>query len=532
MAGTTQQRIRTEKSSVYELRDWLKKQAGQRRAARHGRDVNEPRPELAPVVSRTVEALNHPYFIKKIAADPALKALHIQTLNHLRHISFDFRIENESYPHQPVLKGPYPDEPTLKALDKSLEFFMIAQAAPSAVLSTVPKIGTEEALQQEQRLLVDAITRDPIGHYEAYKGRLEKYGREAPFPEFGAVIGLLLLRLLENREVIKLAQENRSIAAFRALTLKRLLDVRRAKKNIPAYAYAKTIDAIERGVEFFDIVQRTLHPAQSPRLYHSHRYEYYLHYLTAQISDHVFFPTVTPLGVTDLLKVRGVPISFIGINTEIERVDGFHQTPYEFLIHDVNHSRRMLQFFREEAARRGDSMEDFCRQTSRYVRETLLPLFCVKKTDAAATRKEKKITKMVLFEILHEDALPADPAVIKTALLRPPLQLTPFEKIDGDSVAYIMEPGATTLAYVFRKLAHTFYDAPEDRRGYIVEDCFRSRAAILEAAQRLFSDLNAGPPPEDLLEYYVLTDAGFPDDFRQELEADIKRRKLVPLLSF
>ncbi|MCE9508421.1 MAG: hypothetical protein K8R48_08965 [Alphaproteobacteria bacterium] len=529
MAGTTQQRIHIEKNSVDDLRNRLKKQSRQRGNARRSQDMNEPRPELSPLVSRTVEALNNPYFLEKIAADPALKALHIQTLNHLRHISFDFRIENESYPHQPVLKGPYPDAPTLKALDKALEFFMVAQAAPNAVLSTVPKIGSEESLQQEQRLLVDAITKDPIGHYEAYQSRLEKYGREAPFPEFGAVIGLLLLKLLENREVIKLAQENPSIAAFRVLTLKRLLDVRRSKKNLPAYAYTKTIDAIERGVEFFDIVQRVLHPAQSPKLYHSHRYEYYLHYLTAQISDHVFFPTIAPLGVTDLLKVRGVPISFIGINTEIERVDGFHQTPYEFLIHDVNHSRRMLQFFREEAARRGDSMEDFCRRNSRYVRETLLPLFCIKKSDDAATRKKKKITKMVLFEILHEDALPADPAVIKAALLRPPLQLTPFEKIDGDSVAYIMEPGATTLAYVFRKLAHTFYDAPEDRRGYIVEDCFRSRDAILEAAKRLFSDLGAGQPPEDLLEYYVLTDAGFPDDFRQELEADIEKRKLEKL---
>jgi hypothetical protein len=247
------------------------------------------------------------------------------------------------------------------------------------------------------------------------------------------------------------------------------------------------------------------------------------------MEDHVFFPTIAPLGVTDLLKVRGVPISFIGINTEIERVDGFHQTPYEFFIHDVNHSRRMLQFSREEAARQSVSMNVFCRQTSRYVQETLLPLFCIKKADDAATRKKKKITKMVLFEILHEDALPADPSVIKTALLRPPLQLTPFEKIEGDTVAYIMEPGATTLAYVFRKLAHTFYDAPEDRRGYIVEDCFRSRDSILEAARRLFSELGAGPPPSDLLEYYVLTDAGFPDDFRQELEADIKRRKLKAL---
>jgi hypothetical protein len=254
-----------------------------------------------------------------------------------------------------------------------------------------------------------------------------------------------------------------------------------------------------------------------------------MHYLAAEVSDQVFFPTIVSLGVTDFLKTRGVPISFIGINTEIERVDGFYQTPYEFFIHDVNHARRMQLFFQEEADRRSLNMHDFCRQTSRYVKETLLPLFCLKKADDAEMRKKKKITKMVLFEILHEDALPADPETIRQALLRPPMQLTPFEKIEGDKVVYIMEPGATTLAYVFRKLAHTFYDAPEDRRGYIVEDCFRSREAILEAAKRLFSDLGLGAPPARLLEDYVLTDAGFPDDFRHELEADIERRKLEAL---
>jgi hypothetical protein len=524
MAGTMQKH----ENYACELRKVLHKQASFAEAISR-QNPNEPRPELAEIVSRLVSVLNNPCFLKKTAQDPALAALHTQTLNHLKHVSFDFRFENKSYPHQRVLQGAYPYAPTLKALEKSLEFFAVAETTGETVLSVVPAMETEDALQREQKTLIDAITKDPIGHYEAYRSRIEKYGRNAAFPEFGAVIGFLLLKLLGNHDVAGLARENRHIAAFRRLTLERLLSVRHSQGRIPAYAYARTIDAIERGVEFFDIVQRVLHPDQSPKLYHSYRYEYYMHYLAAETSDHVFFPTIAPLGVTDLLKARGVPISFVGINTEIERVDGFHQTPYEFFIHDVNHARRMLQFFREEAARRSIGAFDFCRQTSKYVEETLAPLFCLKKTDDAGTRRKKKITKMVLFEILHEDALPADPETIRQALLRPPRLLTPFEKIEGNTVVYIMEPGATTLAYVFRKLAHTFYDAPEDRRDYIVEDCFRSRDAILEAAQRLFSDLGLGAPPVRLLEDYVLTDAGFPDDFRQELEADIKKRKLEKL---
>lgn len=320
-----------------------------------------------------------------------------------------------------------------------------------------------------------------------------------------------------------LAARNPHLAAFRRLTLEQLAATR------PQYAYAQTIDAIERGVEFFDIVARALHPEKSPPLYHGHRYEYYMHFLSADIDGHVFFPTIAPLGVTDLLKARGVPVSFVGVNTKIERVDGFCQTPYEFFLHDVNHCRRMLQFFREETVRQGVTPEAFIRRACAYVQDSLLPLFCVKKSDDAATREKKKTAKMILFEIMHDDALPAHPAVIRQAMLRPPRQLTPFERIEGDTVVYIMEPGATTLAYVFRKLAHTFYDAPEDRRDYIVTDAFRSRAAVLEAAERLFADLKLGPVPYETLSAYVETDAGFPDDFKRELVADIACRNLAEL---
>lgn len=477
-------------------------------------------PDYGVIVALMTARMNGREVLAKVAEDPALAALHTQTLNHLRHVGFSFRFDGGAYPHAQVLPGPYPEGSTLAALTKAREFLHVAAVDEIEAACTAHLPRTLQEVQTAQRGLVRAMAKDPMGYYTAFRSRLEKDGDDAAFPEFQDVIDFLLLKISDD-QTLSLARSNKYIARLRNIVFHQLQNA--------GNGYKKAIAAIERGVEFFDIAERALKPETSPPLYHAARYEYYIHYLTAETPGHIFFPTIADLGVTDLLKLRGVPIGLIGVVAETSRADGFYQTPYEFFLHDVNHARRMWQFTEEERARRGIAPLDYYRATNDYLRDVVLPNCVVKKTDDAAARRDKKLAKMIAFEILHEDALPADPAVIRAAFLRPPEALTPFEKIEDDTVVYIMEPGATTLAYVFRKLAHTFYDTPEDRRDYIVEDGTRERAAIADVAKKFFAALGLGPVPAALLEAYAATDKGFPDDFRREVEDDIRARNLAGL---
>lgn len=251
-----------------------------------------------------------------------------------------------------------------------------------------------------------------------------------------------------------------------------------------------------------------------------------MNYLLAAIPDHIIMPTLVSLGATDILKLRGVPIGFIGVNTEIERVDGWPQTSYEFWMHDINHSRRMYQFAVEYASKLGISSQKFFEKSSQFIKDKLLPLFIPTKNDTEEMKKQKGVVKMVLFEIVHEDALAADPAVIKAALLRPAGHRTPFEIIkNGNTVQYFMEPGATTLAFVFRKLAHAFYDTPEERKDYIVNRDYRTRKLIFESSMPLFKMLDMNEGQLKTLETSISTDEGFPEGFKKEIMEDIQKRK-------
>jgi hypothetical protein len=239
--------------------------------------------------------------------------------------------------------------------------------------------------------------------------------------------------------------------------------------------------------------------------------------------DHIMFPTAAKLGATDLLKGRGVPVGFLGINTEVMWVDGFHQTPFEFYVHDINHTRRMFQFMVEDAAANLQGLQDYVAASDAYVRGTLLPAITPMPSDDPETQHYKRLCKIVLFEVLHEDAQPASPDVVLKALHRPALHATPFESCAGTTVTYLMEAGASTLAYVFRKLSHEFYDRPEARQAAIVAPAYRTRPHVVEATVRLCGALGFDVPLPQI-RALVATDAGFPQDFLRSLVRDIARR--------
>ncbi|GEM_PF-2187277 len=485
-------------------------------------------PELAANVDGLFDTLATPAIAERIAGNQALQALHTQTVNHLQHVRFDYTIEPESpdYTHDYVLPGAYTRRPSQIAIAKGDEFLNILQPDQTEPL---PYEAVDEAREAELNAAQKAVTReiiqDPLKAYQDFHDRLQQAGEQASFPEFAPTVELLRARVLSSPAVAAICTGDPSMEKFRRLTLGHLDNI--IDNAETPFPYTNTVLAIERATEFFDVVCRAEMGEDAPELYHSGRYEYYLHYLLAQ-KEHIIFPTGSALSATDLIKVRGVPIGFVGVNTTVERVDGFKQTPYEFFHHDVNHSRRMFQFLSEAAERHEQSVPEFAADSNTFVHNELLPIFIPTEQDSEAERNHKIATRMLLFEILHEDALPANPNMMAEAILRPPMLRTPFERIEDDTVVYFMEPGATTLAYVFRKLAHTFYDTPDQRFAALGDDAARSRWEIVKAAVNVYRTISDDPITDEALvrnlEQLVATDEGFPEAFFNEVLDDMKER--------
>ncbi len=446
----------------------------------------------------------------------SLRIVLTQLANDLQHCRLTFKKKHDSYTHDLVLKDPYPLQATLLAMRRTANFlrtFSQDYEAPPIDKSRLDPQREKELFADQQETAV-RIIKNPELLYKEYQTRLNS-DLNASFPEFASLVEYLWLRLASHETMQILSLEDSNLRHFRHEALEALVHVQR--KNHP---YAATINAIEEALRLLDIYYRLVDPARSPKLYHSGRYLYYNHFLKAQSPVHIYFPSLAVLGATDLIKTRGIPLSFIGVNFDIAWVDGFYQTPFEFLIHDVNHSRRMLQFFLEYSRDKGISLEELIAKSNQFIREVVLPLIRINSTTSLSEANLRRMTKIIFFEVLHEDALVAMPDVLTKAIVRPPLVLTPFEEMPSDhEVNYVMEPGATTLAYVFRKLVHDFYDQPGDRSNKVVDPSFRTRENIVQMASRILTQLGINHDLKQL-RYLAATDEGMPELYRSTLERD------------
>lgn len=486
---------------------------------------------IAPELGSELEPLAAQIESVQVINDPAFDAYKIQTLGHLRHVSFDFKLAEDSpdYVHAPVIAGPYPIDPTTRQIEKANNFLRIVNGENQ--VDTTP-FGAEnldelEELQRTQSVIDRKLINDADTSYADFKQRLDEDGFDAEFPEFAPTLEYVQKRLLSGKDVAEGCSQSNLVAQLREVALQaiegaRIGDDQQAKTP----KYRESIYALETALEFFDVMQRS--GEDTPPLYHSDRYEYYLHFLLGQ-QDHVIYPTIAPTGATDLMKLRHVPVGIAGVTTETTYVDGFPQSSYEFFHHDINHSRRMYQFFKEKAVELDITPEELSAQGSQLMAEDLLPVIKIRPTDTEERRQLKRTSRMLLFEIMHEDALPAERGTILKAMFRQPLERTPFERIDGNTVEYFMEEGATTLAYAYRKLAHTFYDRPGERMSALGSEDLRNRYVVVNAAMEIFRALGGnGMRDEDALaefEQLVSTDEGFPDAFFETVTDDIDARK-------
>jgi hypothetical protein len=431
------------------------------------------------------------------------------------------------------------------------------------------QVVTFSALAEES--IEDRVLRDRVGSYQEYSQRLRDKGPNASFPEFKPVVDALLADLEAPwfREIIvKNPTLHYELEEVRTMLFHVNLefsyeDAARYPYATPfegKYPYRPTWDAIEKAVALFDKVDRLSRPTEVVPLYHFDRYAYHRHKMMADPKV-VLIPTTKSLGFNELIQVRSVHIGFVGIATQGFRVDRHYQTPLDFLYHDFNHVRRMVEYlfqvlrqskvmtFAEEIA--------LYRSMDNFIENTLMPhLAKIPLKNDREKYAKRAMLRVIVFEILHESALPAQREAIIDDLLRRPGITQPFEvmlerappenfnqealrtdtgNLRSGSRAFRDREGQTTnihfihdralalLANVYNKLTHGFFDEATDPKNYVVPAEYRTPQRILEAAKELFRILDfKGYPDDGTLLGWITAKAGSPEKFTYErLHSDV-----------
>jgi len=458
--------------------------------------------------------------------DPALEPLVNQVDNHLKHVTYNFRIasDSEDYPYELRRDFAYPEDATATACHKADRLIKLGSRA---LVYEDPKIsfekGRKEIVNEAQQEVIDKLLDQPLAVYRDFTQRREQDGDQASFPELMWTVEGLLIEMATKDSVTEACQKSNILCNLR----NHLMSEMEKKLNEGLWPYKEMLLMIENAVEFFDIVVRVNNP-DSPPIFHSGNFEYNWHAFLEDPS-HIILPTMASVNSTDLIKLRGVPVGLIGVFTDTMTVDGYPQTPYEFFHHDVDHTRRMHEETLLGIEREGVTADKYAADATSLIDEVLLPAVDLEGIDDDNERDHRIAMRMILFEILHEDAYDPVRDTIADAILRDPKERMPFERLVGDdTVEYFMTQRATVLAHVYRKLSGKFYDFPEKRSTSLGSDFVRTRLAVAEAAKDLYRLVSDDPITSEALlktcQDLVSTDENFSLSFLAGMSEDITNR--------
>ncbi len=366
--------------------------------------------------------------------------------------------------------------------------------------------------------LIRDIIKNPVEGYQRIRAKFEANGNslyteiEELYPSVNRVMDEMF-----SEEMNKMCAEEPLLTGLRDLIV---MDLRAVTLgNRATCPYLPTILALGRSMDFFDMVSRKqrgyfekLSPdkpiSHDPRevenaYYHSFRYKYRIDEIiaTGRLPEEIVIPTFEPLSATDLLKTRGVPIRFVGLSPKDIYVDEFLQTPREFYAHDWNHSYRMMVEDVAEMDKRGMTREELITESNKFISEYLEKIKILK-SDTEEEREMKKLKKIILFEIVHEDARVFLKDVIGEYIQQVEGKSVPFEmprtkKVGwGMEVVDEMDTGISTLAYVRSKLQDGFYDEVDNQLPQIVDPKYRTARWIAKAAYSMLVELGIEPTPE------------------------------------
>ncbi|HEY4964168.1 MAG TPA: hypothetical protein VIH90_05725 [Candidatus Saccharimonadales bacterium] len=397
----------------------------------------------------------------------------------------------------------------------------------------------------------DRILEDPVGAYEALRNRLDQFGPNAPFPEFGPAVDYVSSELIsaQHRSVLAdhpdLELEQKEVDTFLAhINLTFDFDDEGlypyGRPFEAPYPYRPTIDAIESALRLLDKTSRLAPESKAVPLYHFDRYAYHRHSLMAD-PDTVLIPTAENISYVDFIRTRAVPIGFIGVAGSILRVDRHQQTPVDFWYHDINHERRMdgylkLSAKRHNANTKEEKLELYASMDD-FITENLMPLTEELPDDALeADKAVRSLTIVILYEILHESALTAERDSILSDILREAIP-QPFEHMvtNGErpssaadteklrtptgnlqsgistmdtsagkpiTIRYFHDRALALLANVYNKLNFGFYDDPASPSETVTHVKYRTAEYLLKAVHEIFDalDYDDGPSDEYLLD--------------------------------
>lgn len=424
-------------------------------------------------------------------------------------------------------------------------------------------LGIQDYFWNTVGTLEARIIADPLSYYKWASQRLQKDGANASFPEFEAAYNRIIddlkadwfLEVVNKSPELQQKLEQVKGKLFHVNVEFSFEDKSKYPYEQPykgKFPYRPTIDAFEEAMSLFDIVDRIRNRNKVEPLYHFDRYLYHRHRMMAN-DKVVIVPTFTSLGFNPLIKVRSVPIGFIGLATQGLRVDRHYQTPLDFWYHDLNHVRRMVEYLflvlRQNSIKTFDEELAMYQRMDHFIQFTLMPNIEKISLNADRDRYAKRaMLRVLIFEILHESALPPTREAVLDDLMRPPgipqpfeVQLdevpdgifdneqlrtatgnldsgarkTGFKKGKATNIHFIHDRALSLLANVYNKLLHGFFDDPEDPKNYVVPKDYRTPETILEAAKKLFEILNFDNyPDDDVLLGWITAKEGSPEKFK------------------
>ncbi len=375
---------------------------------------------------------------------------------------------------------------------------------------------------------IKEIVANPLRAYAAFQERIQKYGANAPFPEFKKPVEAIITAINSERfaEVFSLhadllLERYEVMNILTHLNLHFFFDDPTGKHpyQIPfaaPYPYRPTLEAIEMGLRLLDKLNRLEPGNRAVPFYHFDRYAYHKFGIFGN-PDVIIMPVAEEIDFYDLLRVRSVPIGFIGVVTETIRVDRHWQSPVDFWYHDINHVRRMTEYFRQQIRLRGITTTEekyaYYKSMDEFITSKILPLITthtnLSKTDFAL----RKMVQILIFEVVHESALTIEPEIIYQELMRT-TGPQPFEHMltgeiaTGDieklrtptgniasgasvveadplttlEVRYFWDRSLGLLSTVFNKLNFGFYDDPEHPSDMVVPVEYRDVETLTAAA--------------------------------------------------
>lgn len=339
--------------------------------------------------------------------------------------------------------------------------------------------------------------KNPLGVYQAIRARFKAHGDNPDTPVLELLPVVEYFRSQMTAPAIEdKCRDNAALASMRDQVLHKLHHI--TIQNGPMCPYASTLRILFEAVGFFDVACRIERQLST---HFQKKYWYRYEELMRRIPDVLIIPTFDNISATDLMKVRGTPIYFIGVSTEPVYVDEFWQSPLEFLIHDLNHAWKMMDMDdRFLEAQPALSRQELMDASNQFIR-AYFPRIALQKTDTEQQKEMKKLKKILLFEVSHEDARPLLPHIVSETLLEAEGYEFPDNVIryeEEANQAYLEKrtiPGITALSYVRHKLQHGFFDQTDAQNIQIVSPKYRTVEWIVKAALELLQEMQVVIPP-------------------------------------